>query len=105
MVKATKMRILVLGGTGMLGHKMFQILQERFDDVQTAVHGSLERLKQVELFQQGNVLPGFDARELVEVKSLLAQHKPQVIVNCIGVIKQRSEAHAFIPSLTINSLF
>jgi len=30
---------------------------------------------------------------------------PEVIVNCVGIIKQRPEAHSAIPSILINSLF
>ena len=98
------MQILILGGTGMLGHKMFQTLRERYEDTHAAVRGPLERLASIDLFQKGNVIDGFDAQDLSAVKQLLQKHKPDVVVNCIGVIKQRGEANDFVTSLTVNSL-
>jgi dTDP-4-dehydrorhamnose reductase len=99
------MKILVLGGTGMLGHKMLQILRERFEDTHVCVHESSDGLKNIPLFQDDHTIAGFDAMDLPAVRRILAQHKPKVVVNCIGVIKQRSQEDAFIPSLTINALF
>lgn len=98
------MRILVLGATGMLGHKMFQTLRQHYDDTYAVVRAPLSSLSHIELFQKGNVIVDFDAQDLGAVKRLLEEQKPAVVVNCIGVIKQRSDAKAFIPSLTLNSL-
>ena len=33
--------ILVLGGTGMLGHKMFQLLRKRFPETYCTIRGSI----------------------------------------------------------------
>jgi dTDP-4-dehydrorhamnose reductase len=98
------MKILVLGGTGMLGHKMFQTLRERFADTYVCVRESPDRLRGIDLFKE-HTIPGFDATDFASVAALLEKHRPEFVINCVGVIKQRSEAHAFIPSLTINSLF
>lgn len=98
------MQILVLGGTGMLGHKMFQTLRARYEDTHVAVRGPLQRLASIELFQKGNVITDLDAQDLTAVKLMLHKHKPEVVVNCIGVIKQRGEANDFVTSLTVNSL-
>lgn len=99
-----RMQILVLGATGMLGHKMFQTLSERFDDVYAAVHCPLAELKHIELFASDNVITGFDARQTSQIQEVLTRHKPEIIVNCIGVIKQRAESDSYISSLTLNSL-
>jgi dTDP-4-dehydrorhamnose reductase len=96
-------KILILGGTGMLGHKMFQTLRERFE--QTFVSVQDPAAKKIELFQDERTIEGLDVADLAGVTALLGRHKPDVVVNCVGVIKQRSQANAFIPSITINSLF
>jgi dTDP-4-dehydrorhamnose reductase len=96
-------RILVLGGTGMLGHKMFQILRDRFEQTFVCVQDS--SAKKVELFQDEHTIEGVDVTDAASLTSLLESLKPDVIVNCVGVIKQRSQANAFIPSITINALF
>jgi dTDP-4-dehydrorhamnose reductase len=96
-------KILVLGGTGMLGHKMFQILRERFEQTLVCVHDP--SAKKIELFQDEKTIEGLDVSDITSVTTVLERHKPDVVVNCVGVIKQRSQANAFIPSITINALF
>jgi dTDP-4-dehydrorhamnose reductase len=99
------MKILVLGGTGMLGHKMFQRLSERFDHVRTAIHGPIAKWQGVELFESSRVLDNFDASDASAWKQVLRLEEPNVVVNCVGVIKQRAEAGSALSSLTLNSLF
>jgi hypothetical protein len=45
-------RILVLGGEGMLGHKMFQRLRERFPGARCTIRGSRadDALRRIDLF-------------------------------------------------------
>ncbi len=99
-------RILVLGVTGMLGHKMFQRLSERFSDVFGTSRDmvSSPRFQNVALLQNERVLQGVDAAAWSDLERLLRQLRPDYIVNCIGIIKQRKTARDPIPSLLINSL-
>jgi dTDP-4-dehydrorhamnose reductase len=39
------------------------------------------------------------------IAQVMAQVKPDVVVNCIGIVKQREEARAAIPSILVNALF
>lgn len=100
------MKIIVLGGEGMLGHKMFQMLLQRFPNTACTIFGALddEFYKRIGLFSQGEVIEKVDAMDLLGLEAMLASRKPDFIVNCIGVIKQREEAKAAIPSITLNSL-
>ena len=100
------MKILILGVGGMLGHKMFQCFQERFDGVSGTLRGraSDSPYSQFDFFKQGNVHEGIDVMDLPALDAFLKEQKPDVIVNSVGVIKQRSEAKAALPSITINSL-
>lgn len=90
----------------MLGHKMFQVLTKRFPGTACTVRESLngEVIKKVDLFQTGNVIDNVDVTDFTALHNLLSERKPQVVVNCIGIIKQRSDAKAAIPSITINAL-
>ncbi len=56
------MQILILGGTGMLGHKMFQVLRQKIADTHCTIRGSLrdQPFGDMQLFQQGNVIENFD---------------------------------------------
>ena len=100
------MTVLVLGGTGMLGHKILQHLHARMQHVSCTVRGSAEETLALapELFRGVNVIYDVDMLDWAALEQLLLQRRPSVIVNCAGIIKQRGEAKAAIPSITINAL-
>lgn len=96
----------VLGVTGMLGHKMFQILRNRFAGT---LGTALQRVNQptlarIDLLEGDDVISGVNAMHADALDRLLGELRPSVIVNCIGIIRQRPEALSPIPSITINSL-
>jgi len=77
------MRIVVLGSTGMLGHKMV----ERLED-----HHKVSGLSR----------KNFDGTDKVSVWNALNRFKPQVVINCVGIVKQRPQD--IKESILINSL-
>ncbi len=100
------MNILVLGGGGMLGHKMFQSLLTQYPETTCTILGRLGEppYNRIDLFNIGNVIENVDATDSKSLQKLLERNEPQFIVNCIGIVKQRPEASAFIPSIMLNSL-
>jgi dTDP-4-dehydrorhamnose reductase len=99
-------RIVVIGGAGMLGHKLFQILRERFPGALATTLEDVRKppLDRVEFLQGGDVITGLDVTDFGGLGRSLADMKPDFIINCVGIIKQRLEATSPIPSITINSL-
>lgn len=99
-------KVLILGGTGMLGHVLFAQLSKR-DNLQVyATARSLEGISQwfaPELLpkMRGNV----DAGNLDSILHALAEVKPDVVINCVGIIKQSPAAQDPIISIAINALF
>lgn len=100
------MKILVLGAGGMLGHKMFQTLREHFADVAGSVRGSTddEFHRRIDLFQHGGVLDGLDVMDRSALASSLRSCRPEWLINCVGIIKQRPDKESPIPNITINAL-
>jgi dTDP-4-dehydrorhamnose reductase len=101
-----KLKALVLGGAGMLGHKMFQVLRERITGTFCTVREDVRQppFDRVELLQGKDVVPDVDVTDFPALESTLSALRPEYVVNCVGVIKQRAEAVSPIPSITINSL-
>jgi len=99
-------RIAVLGGAGMLGHKMFQRLGERFPETFCTVVEdlTLKPLCRVELLHSPKVIEAVDVRDLGSLQRTLSELRPAYIVNCVGIIKQRDQAQSPIPNILINSL-
>jgi len=98
-------KVVVIGGAGMLGHKIFQRLRKNRECICT-LRGNREDalLKKVELLQGPDVRWNVDVSDFDGLRSLLEELNPAWIVNCVGIIKQRSAAQAAIPSIQINSL-
>ena len=100
------MSVLIIGGTGMLGHKIFQELKGLVPDVYSTVRSSVAEAAALapSLLNPPNVIPNVDAADWEELAALLLERRPGVIINCVGVIKQRAESKSAIPSITINAL-
>ena len=99
-------RVLVLGGSGMLGHKVFQILGTRGVETFATIRTRLEDspVNRPEFLQNGKVVSGIEVSDFGCVHDTILKLEPDVVVNCVGVIKQRNAAHDSIESITINSL-
>ena len=97
------MRILVLGGDGMLGHRLFRSWQDHH-----AVTPTLRQGREAYGHLPADLVAA--ARFGVEVtapgtlEALLAEVQPDLVVNAVGIVKQRAEAHEALPSILINSL-
>lgn len=102
-----KPKIVVLGAAGMLGHKLFQLLRQNFDGTIGTVREDvrLPPLDRVSLLQGTDVVGQVDVANFDSVQTRLEAWAPEVIVNCVGIIRQREEASIAIPSILINSLF
>ncbi len=100
------MKALILGGEGMLGHKMFQTLRNRRWDVGCSILGSLAEpfYSRIDLFHEAAALERVNAMDLPALGCRLADLQPEFIVNCIGIVKQREESKSAIPSIVLNSL-
>lgn len=98
-------KVLVMGGDGMLGHKVFRTLSGRFETYATFRGFSwLRRPHPVYADIDRNVLWGdVDATETKGVAAVVGLVKPDVVVNCIGLVKQRNMGS--VPSIRVNSLF
>ncbi len=100
------MRVLILGGAGMLGHKAFERLSGRFD-VYATFRGPVAEWASHPLFAQalpGRLIGGIDAAQIETVSAAMAEVKPDAMINCVAIVKQRDEAKMAVPSITINAL-
>lgn len=96
------MKLLILGGSGMLGHQLYRTLHARFDTWVTfrRIPSSLP-----DYFDRSRLVDGVDACDFDSVIHALGKTHPDVVINCIGVVKQQSAAKDPIACLSINSLF
>lgn len=98
------MRVLILGAAGMLGHKLYQHFADTFETYAT-VRTNHAAYAHLDLFDAEHIIGGVDANQPDSIIRALSEVKPDVVINCIGIIKQLAIAKDPIPSITINALF
>jgi dTDP-4-dehydrorhamnose reductase len=101
------LEILVLGAGGMLGHKVLQHLAISGDAVGCTLRGEGVggAIGAALLGSVPTIITGFDVSDPARALDRIAPFRPRVLINCIGVVKQRASAKEFIPSITVNSLW
>jgi len=98
------MKILILGGNGMLGHQFLQAWHEKHD-VKVTLRGDISDYANANMFTSRNSFSHVDAMDLATLNSKMEAFAPDAVVNAIGVTKQRTDGSNIIPTLTINALF
>lgn len=98
------MKVLVLGTSGMLGNAMLRTLAENanLEAYGTARSVSVRRFFAPELHER--IIAGVDVENLDSLTGVLAELKPQVVVNCIGLVKQLADADDPLAALPINAM-
>jgi dTDP-4-dehydrorhamnose reductase len=96
------MRVLILGASGMLGHKLYQTCATRFDTAGT-VRSSSSPVG--ELDADARIVDSITATDLSGIDATLADVRPDAVVNCIGVVKQDAAAKDAVASIEVNALF
>lgn len=96
-------KVLVLGGNGMLGHKLVQVFSKKFD-VWTTFREDFNNYQRFGIFNRDKSVCGVDAENIESVKSAIDFIKPEVIINAIGVIKQLPSSNNVVKTLTVNSI-
>jgi dTDP-4-dehydrorhamnose reductase len=97
-------RILILGGGGTLGHKLWQVLSAKFSDTFVSIRKPRSFYSKSGLFSGPNVRAGIDLRDFSRLDLLLEEVSPSVIVNCAGVTIRSSEALDKVSVISINAL-
>lgn len=85
---------------------MFQVLRECFAATFCTVRGDTHKppFDRVKLLQGDDVIRGVDVTAFPTLDAILLAFRPEWVINCVGVTKQRAEGASPIPSITINSL-
>jgi dTDP-4-dehydrorhamnose reductase len=97
------MKILILGGDGMLGHQLLTLLRERHE-VKVTLRQDLQAYAAARLFSPDNAFCGVDVRAADRLLAVLANFHPEAVVNAVGIVKQRPDGLDVIPNLEINAL-
>ncbi|MEF2549580.1 SDR family oxidoreductase [Aurantimonas sp. E1-2-R+4] len=94
----------MLGATGMLGNAVFRIFA---DSSGYRTFGSTRSTSLHCRFQQGaraGLISGIDVENFDSLSELFAKVKPDVVINCVGVVKQLDDAQDPLKAIPLNAI-
>jgi dTDP-4-dehydrorhamnose reductase len=95
------MRILILGATGMLGHKLAQVLAPD-NKVTAAIRG--DRTRWPDSIEVEEVAANVEVKEAGQLVKLLDKG-PDAVLNAVGMVKQIMSDHDPMETIAVNSVF
>ena len=98
------MNILVLGASGMLGNAMVRVLSEPPD---WQVFGTIRSEGARRFFDDRiskRLLTGVDVEQHDSLLQAFLRARPNVVINCVGLVKQLADANDPLQAIPINSL-
>lgn len=96
------MKILILGGNGMLGHQLFLHFSKNYT-VKVTLRKSESSYEKAKLFNQNNAFYNIDVNDFKSVERIILDFKPDVVINGIGITHKGRETDV-IGSIEINAL-
>ena len=96
------MKVLIIGVTGMLGYSLFKNMSSKVD-----VYGTVRNIKGKEHYfndLEDRLIQNVEASDLATLEAAIKSVNPDVVINCIGLIKQHSVSKEHISAIEINSL-
>lgn len=98
------MKILIIGGNGMLGHKLVSEFQKN-NEVWTTLQKEFSNFKKFGIFDQKKTFSGIDVKVTSDVENIIKEVEPDIIFNAVGIVKQRNDSKNITETLEINSIF
>ncbi len=99
------MKVLVLGASGMLGNALMRVFSERSD---WDVMGTMRSPYSKKFFPQeiaSKLHHGVDVEDHDQMLSVFGAFRPELVVNCIGQVKQINSAADPLQAIPINAMF
>lgn len=97
------MKVLVLGGGGMLGHKLVHRWQDMFE-TWTTVRGRFADYERFGIFDRERTIDSLSVTDTASLEEVVGQVRPDVIFNAVGIVKQVPNAKNTVTTLLINSV-
>lgn len=98
------MRMLILGASGMLGNTLLRYFSVKREFQVSAAVRSEDSLRAVAGSKNYSLIAGIDAKNTDDLGRVFDEVQPDVVLNCVGVVKQLAAAEDALVSIPLNSL-
>lgn len=98
------MRVMILGVSGMLGNAMFRVLSNNSN---LSVYGTVRNDISRKFFSQKlhcRIISGVDVENQDSLTKAFGEIQPDVVINCVGLVKQLADANDPLMAVPINTL-
>lgn len=97
-------KVIVLGGTGMLGHQLFKSGLQMGFEMEAIVRNKKLLIEKTNTGFADRIHVIDDVKDIPRLEILLKALKPDFVVNCIGIVKQSPLTTNYAETIAINAL-
>ncbi len=97
-------KVLVLGASGMLGNAVFRFFS---DSTGFDTYGTIRSRKSLSFFAadlQNQLISDVDVENADNLIAIMHRVKPDLVINCVGLVKQLAQANDVLSSIPINAM-
>lgn len=99
----TKQKILVLGASGMLGNAVVRYFATRTSHDIVGIVRSARSAQLLPAEVREHIVEGGDVDDFDGLVRMFDRHRPTIVINCVGLVKQLEEAKNPLAAIPINS--
>ncbi len=96
------MKIMVLGGSGMLGHRLWMDLSKAHD-VWVTVRSDASSIPELPGMDRRRIRPKVDMLDFDNVIRAFASIQPELVINCVGLVKQHALSNDPLSVIELNA--
>lgn len=100
----TKQKVLVLGASGMLGNAVLRYFATQTEHEALGVVRSAGSARLLPASLQDNIALGGDVDDVDALVRMFDRHRPTVVINCVGLVKQLGDAKDPLAAIPINAV-
>jgi dTDP-4-dehydrorhamnose reductase len=98
------MKIIILGGNGMIGHKMYQLISNKYNDTWITLRNDFTSYSNNSFFDRLKVIDNLDLTHFDKVEFELYRLMPDIIINAAGITIRRGVDKVISDTIKINSV-
>lgn len=98
------MKVLILGVSGLIGHKLLQELSVDHEVFGT-LHKTKDHYNNLELFAGSTIIEGIDVLKFDKLTGVLQAIDPDVVLNCVGITKRKIRQNNTLEVIETNASF
>jgi len=99
------MRILVLGGLGMIGHQIYSTLSQEFNQIKVCIRKSASSTLKYGIFNPNHIIDNIDLLHQPSLEMALKNVNPDIVINCSGSTLAKTKNLSASDIIELNALF